>query len=101
MKKAIITILSIALAVSFSMAEAKSNKEKELPPGLQKKLARSGELPPGWEKKLTVGERLDNEVYNEADVVVPVDEHGVVTVEIEGKVVRLMQASREIVEILK
>lgn len=101
MKRTIITILSILLAVSFSMAEAKSNKEKQLPPGLQKKLARTGELPPGWEKKLTVGESLDPEVYNEADVVVPVDEHGMVTVEVEGRIVRLIQASREIVEILK
>src|SRR5688500_8166352 len=28
------------------------NRYKNLPPGLQKKLARGGSLPPGWEKKL-------------------------------------------------
>lgn len=101
MKKAIIAILSILLTFSFSIAEAKSDKEKQLPPGLQKKLARTGELPPGWENKLSVGEYLDGEVYSAADVVVPVDNHGVVTVEAEGRIVRLIQASREIVEILK
>ena len=28
------------------------NRFKNLPPGLQKKLARGGSLPPGWEKKI-------------------------------------------------
>jgi hypothetical protein len=28
------------------------NRYKNLPPGLQKKLARGGSLPPGWEKKI-------------------------------------------------
>lgn len=28
------------------------NKYKNLPPGLQKKLARGGSLPPGWQKKI-------------------------------------------------
>jgi hypothetical protein len=29
-----------------------SSRYRDLPPGLQKKLARGGSLPPGWEKKL-------------------------------------------------
>jgi len=36
----------------------------ELPPGLQKKVARGKPLPPGWQKKLTRGERLDREYYS-------------------------------------
>jgi len=36
----------------------------ELPPGLQKKVARGKSLPPGWQKKLARGERLDHEYYS-------------------------------------
>jgi len=36
----------------------------ELPPGLQKKVARGKPLPPGWQRKLTRGERLNHEYYS-------------------------------------
>ena len=41
----------------------KPKKQKSLPPGLQKKLARGGELPPGWQKKVARGEVLDMALY--------------------------------------
>lgn len=34
----------------------------DLPPGLRKKLARTGELPPGWRKKLQSGHRLSDDL---------------------------------------
>ena len=68
--------------------------------GIENKYERTGELPPGWEKKLTVGKRLDRDLYGHARVVVPLDNDGLITVRIENKVVRLIQATREIVEIL-
>ena len=68
--------------------------------GIEKKYERTGELPPGWEKKLAVGNRLDRDIYNHARIIVPLGEDGLVTVRIENKVVRLIQATREIVEIL-
>lgn len=40
----------------------KEKKRKNLPPGLQKKLARGGELPPGWQTKVSRGEVLDEEL---------------------------------------
>lgn len=40
---------------------------KQLPPGLQKKLARGGNLPPGWQKKLQRGEVMDRETYSQAE----------------------------------
>lgn len=39
-------------------------KKKNLPPGLQKKLARGGELPPGWQNKVARGEVLDWQIYS-------------------------------------
>ncbi|MFI2812145.1 MULTISPECIES: hypothetical protein [Microbulbifer] len=90
--------LGAAVALSASSAMAKPNND--LPPGLQKKAERGGELPPGWKKKLQVGHVLEHDIYSHAVIVKPVDRHGLVTVSIEGEIVRLMHHSREIVEIL-
>jgi len=74
--------------------------DDNLPPGLQKKVARGEPLPPGWQKKLKVGEPLSREVYSHREVVVPIDDEGLVTVRIEGKLIRLIDATREVVELL-
>jgi len=46
---------------------SQAKKQKQLPPGLQKKLARGGSLPPGWEMKLVRGEVLDRDIYDQAE----------------------------------
>ncbi|MEW6306310.1 MAG: hypothetical protein AB1705_22820 [Verrucomicrobiota bacterium] len=83
-------------------------KAKNLPPGLQKKVARGGNLPPGWQKKLARGEVMSAEVFKvctplPAEVVVklPPPPKGVITVTIEGKVVRLLEATREILDVFE
>ncbi|MBQ0784246.1 MAG: hypothetical protein KBT66_08450 [Amphritea sp.] len=43
------------------------NKQKRIPPGLQKKLERGGQLPPGWENKVAVGELLDEDLYSRSE----------------------------------
>ena len=98
--RSIITLLVLA-GLMAGPAVAKNDKQKKMPPGLQKKAAKGQPLPPGWQKKLAKGEVMDKRVYQQSQIVVPVDRHGLVTVRIEGKLVRLYQASREIVEILK
>lgn len=90
--------LSVALAVSTSTALAKPNND--LPPGLQKKVENGGDLPPGWKKKLQRGSILDYDIYRHGVIVKPVDSHGIVTISIEGEIVRLMHHTREIVDIL-
>jgi hypothetical protein len=82
-------------------AKQDKDKHKQLPPGLQKKVDRGEPLPPGWQKKLAKGEILDMNVYRHSEVVVPLDSHGLVTVRIEGKLIRLYDATREILEILE
>ena len=48
----------VAVHVMFSSRELRVIQEyyapryRNLPPGLQKKLARAGQLPPGWQKKM-------------------------------------------------
>lgn len=101
MKKVMFSLLAVVLSFAFSSAQAKSDQEKSLPPGLQKKVARGDKLPPGWQKKLAVGEHLESQVYDSANVVFPVDDHGIITIEVEGKIIRLIKESLDIVEILQ
>jgi hypothetical protein len=84
----------------------KTQKKKKLPPGLQKKLARGGELPPGWQKKVERGEVLDAEVYEHAQPVpvdlarrLPPQPQGTIIVTVEGKLMRLIEATRTILDV--
>ena len=101
MKKLIASALIAGLCLNVGLIQAHSDKEKPLPPGLQKKLERGGELPPGWQKKLVVGEYLDDEVYRSGRVIDRVGGLGERTIEIEGRVVRVIEATREIIDILR
>lgn len=96
----IITLIILAGFIATPVC-AKQDKSKQLPPGLQKKAAKGEPLPPGWQKKLVKGEILDQEIYQHRQVVVPVDSQGLLTIRLEGKLVRLFEATREIVEILE
>lgn len=94
----LLAALGLLLATGAVAAEKKG--DRPLPPGLEKKAARGMPLPPGWQKKLKVGEPLDEAVYRQATVVVPVDRRGFLTIRVEGKLIRLVEATREVVEIL-
>ena len=84
----------------------KGKKPKELPPGLQKKVARGGDLPPGWQKKVAKGEVLDPDVYRHATPLpgglikkLPPAPDGTVLIKVEGKVIRLYEATRTILDV--
>jgi len=84
----------------------KSKKAKTLPPGLAKKVARGGSLPPGWQKKCVRGEIMPPEVYRQChplpqEVVVklPPPPPGTILVAVHGKIVRLIKASHEILDV--
>jgi len=95
----IITLIILSGLIAGPVS-AKNDKGKQLPPGLQKKVARGEPLPPGWQKKLAKGEVLDQRVYQQSQIVVPVDSRGLLTIRIDGKLVRLYEATREVVEVL-
>jgi len=101
MKKIIISVLAMWVAFGIGLTEAKPDIDKPLPYGLQEKLERGGELPPGWQKKLVVGEHLDYQVYRRARVMVPAGTTGVETVKIEDRTVQLIEATREIIDIIE
>ena len=96
-----LTAIAVIICLSSTAVQAKKEKDKnkQLPQGLQMKLDRGGSLPPGWQKKLVKGEVLEESVYNHGEVVIPIDSDGMLTVRIEGKLIRLIEATREIVEI--
>ena len=81
--------------------EKKYKKQKHLNKGMQKRLERGKGLPPGWQKKLKKGERLDREVYTQGRVVEPVNIRGEVVIEVDQRLIRLHNATREIIDILK
>lgn len=81
-------------------------KVKSLPPGLQKKVERGKELPPGWQKKIARGEVIDAQVYAHSHPLppelvrrLPPGPAGTVVVTVEGKVVRLMEATMTILDV--
>ncbi len=93
---------------SYEQPKKPGKKPKDLPPGLQKKVARGGKLPPGWEKKMVHGEIMPVEVYKECHplppelvVKLPPLPKGVITVTIDGRIVRLIEATREILDIFE
>lgn len=94
------TALMLVSIVSFPVYAKNDKHEGSLPPGLQKKAAHGEPLPPGWQKKLSKGEIMERRVYERSEIVVPVDKKGLLTVRIEGKLVKLYEATREIVEVL-
>jgi len=84
----------------------KGHKGKSLPPGLAKKAARGENLPPGWEKRVVRGQTMPTEVYRQCQPLpvevttrLPAPPAGTILVTIEGKVVRLAQATLEILDV--
>ena len=86
----------------------KDKKQKALPPGLQKKLARGGQLPPGWQKKVVRGEVLEGDLYLSSqglpsDIIdlLPRGPNNTSIRRIEDRVVRVMDATGVILDVLK
>jgi hypothetical protein len=43
---------------------------------------------------------MEESVYDHSEIVIPVDSKGLLTIRIEGKLVKLIQATREIIEVV-
>ena len=82
-------------------------KQKNLPPGLRKKLERGGELPPGWQKKLARGEVIDGEVYRHSTSLpeqilrqLSTAPQGTSVRRVEDRIVRIMDTTHTIMDVL-
>lgn len=81
------------------VAQAKNDKAKELPPGLQKKVENGQTLPPGWQKKVAVGHVFDPEIYKHRKVISRDGDFA--TISIEGEIFKVIDNTREIVDIIR
>jgi hypothetical protein len=79
---------------------------QNLPPGLQKKVARGKALPPGWQKKVSPGESLDYQVYRQGDSLpdillrrLPPPPVGSEILQVENQIIRLNSATRTILDV--
>jgi hypothetical protein len=80
--------------------------DKGLPKGLARKVERGESLPPGWQKKCVRGQIMPMEVFKHCEplphevlVKLPPAPAGTVIVTLEGKAVRLMQATLEVLDV--
>ena len=100
MKILITLAVTLGLCSGPLFASKATGNNKSLPQGLQMKLERGGTLPPGWQRKLVRGEILEDSIYHRSEIVIPVDPQGLLTVRIEGKLIRMVEATREIIDIV-
>ncbi|MDT8335699.1 MAG: hypothetical protein RQ753_08370 [Desulfurivibrionaceae bacterium] len=100
MKFKLMFLLLVVFGLIISPVHAKKDNSGGLPPGLEKNVRQGKPLPPGWHKKLAKGQILDPDIYHRGVIIAPLDPLGIVTIRIEDKVFRVMEKSREIVDIL-
>jgi len=92
---------------SEHQGKKKQQKQKQLPYGLQKKLARGGQLPPGWQNKVRRGEVLDADILSrslglpgELTRRLPAHEDGVVIRRVGDKVVRVLEGKGTVLDVI-
>lgn len=85
---------------------ARTVQPKNLPPGLQKKVARGKKLPPGWQKKVAAGYSLDYQVYRQGSSLpeellkrLPVPPPGSEIIKVEEKILRVDPTTRLILDV--
>jgi hypothetical protein len=82
--------------------ENKGNKghDKNLPPGLQKKVNNGGSLPPGWQKKVDAGQVFSPELRSYSTRSPYSSPKGTSTYILDNKVVRVLDATNVILDVL-
>ena len=105
-------ILAVIIGLLTFSAHAKNDKKEgyeSLPPGLKKKMERTGELPPGWEKKLSRGDIMEPRIYDYArQYRLSKDDYrrygidprvNTEVMRVEDKIIRIKSDTREILDI--
>lgn len=76
------------------------HKYSSLPPGLQKKVDNGGSLPPGWQKKVNNGQVFSPELRSYSKRSPYPSPKGTSTYILEDKVIRVLDATNVIVDVL-
>jgi len=101
----LVIIACLAIVIPAAAKNDKQKKQKTLPPGLEKKIARGSELPPGWQKKIAKGEVLDTDLFDKAERIPnkPTKNYpntkNTELLKLEEKILRIEKDTREILEI--
>ncbi len=81
--------------------------QRELPPGLQRRMERRGDLPPGWQRKVEAGQVLSQEQVRHgrrpADDLLsrlPEQPEGTILMETEDQVIRVLESTGEVLDVL-
>lgn len=87
----------------YSDKKIKSEKQKDIPPGLQKKVNNGGTLPPGWQKKIEKGEVVNSTILSNGRIVTSKYPRikNTEVYEVENRVFRIYKDTKEILDILK
>ena len=87
----------------YSDKKIKSEKLKDIPPGLQKKVNNGGTLPPGWQKKIEKGEVVNSTILSNGRIVTSKYPRikNTEVYEVENRVFRIYKDTKEILDILK
>jgi len=101
-----VTEKGILLRHSDEIFSLPLTQQQDLPPGLAKKVARGKRLPPGWQKKLAAGRTCPADVYAHTIKLpdhilyqLPPQPQCTILVVLEGKVVRLVEATKTIIDV--
>ena len=89
--------------LSTQYKKIKSEKQKDIPPGLQKKVNNGGTLPPGWQKKIEKGEVVNSTILSNGRIVTSKYPRikNTEVYEVENRVFRIYKNTKEILDILK
>lgn len=99
--KIFMLVLCSSTLLFSQLAMAKPEKEKSLPPGLEKKLERGQPLPPGWQKKLSPGQFLAEDYFLRGRIIKRPADEGIISVQIEDTIIEVIEHTREIVRIFE
>ncbi|MDH3982287.1 MAG: hypothetical protein OES84_05220, partial [Kiritimatiellaceae bacterium] len=100
-------ILMMLLAVTLTAAPAYAknnkhkNKGKSLPHGLHKKSEKGKPLPPGWQNKISKGDVLEVSIFSRGKIVSPAGKDGIMSISVEGKIIKLHGKTRKVIKISK
>jgi hypothetical protein len=101
-------IMKQHLADIRAVQSKKPSSDKARPPGSTKKMAHKAKLPPGWQKNIVRGAVLPQTVYAQAqplpEIVIrklPPPPAGTILVLLDGKVLRLLETTRTIVDVFE
>jgi len=95
----ILLAVTLAAVPAYSKNNKSKHKGKSLPSGLHKKVGKGKPLPPGWQKKLSKGDVLDPSIFSRGKVVSPAGKDGVMSISVEGKIIKLHGKTRKVIKI--